>query len=131
MRDPLSRNFWPIDFFFSSSFSLVRSSSLFFFFFFSLGSGCWVLGKKKKKNGCTLTGVEPLNSLKNSEWWKPSDGTKQPWYLEWWVMSDENWVMNDERWKLSDQKKWTKEALNYCFKTTRDWAMGLLKYQLV
>ena len=37
--------------------------------------------------------------------WKiVSDGTKQHWYLEWWVMSDE-W------WKLSDQKNWTKQAL--------------------
>ena len=95
-------------FFFSS---LVWSSSLGFFFFFSfffpffftgLGLPHWVgfffffftrfefLGtQKKKKKSCTVTGVRPPNSVKNSEWWKLSNGTKQPWYLEWWVMEIE------------------------------------------
>ena len=38
----------------------------------------------------------PTNSVKNIEWWKVSDGAKQPWYLEWWVMSNEWWVTEIE-----------------------------------
>ena len=129
MRDPLSCNFWPTNFFFlllSHWFDLlhwlfffsfllhwVRSSSLFFFFFFSLGSSCRVLRKKKKAASWQAWGPKMV-------WKIVSDGTKQPWYLEWWLMSDEWWmmkiewwVMSDEWWKLSDQKKWTKQALKY------------------
>ena len=34
--------------------------------------------KRKRKKSCIMTGVGPPNSVKNSEWWKLSDGTKQP-----------------------------------------------------
>ena len=125
MRDPLSCNFWPTNFFFPSSFSLVRSSSLvfffpfsftgfgllhyffFFFFFFSLGSGCWVLGKKKKKS-CIVTGVGPQNGLKNSEWWYQTTLVFRVMIDEWWVMNDENWVMSDEWWVM--EIEWSKKV---------------------
>ena len=115
MRDPLSCTFWPTDFFFIFFLFLTGLVFTGFFFFFSfllhwvwsssLGSvffigfffftGFEFLGtrKEKKKKSCTVTGVGPLNSVKNSEWWKLSDGTKQPWYFEWWVMSDGNLVI--------------------------------------
>ena len=87
-----SLGFFFFFFFLSSSLGLVFFTGFlffsFFFFFFSLGSGFWVLEKKKKKS-CIVTSVGPPKSVKNSEWWKPSDGTKQPWYLEWWVMEIE------------------------------------------
>ena len=42
----------------------------------------------------------PPNSVKNSEWCKLSDCTKQPWYLECWVMKIEWWVMSDGNWMI-------------------------------
>ena len=88
-------------FFLSSSLGSVFFT-VFFFFFFLTGFGFLGIGKKKKrKKSCTVIGMGPPNSVKNNEWWKLSDSTKQPWYLEWWVMSDGNLVI----------KKWTKQAL--------------------
>ena len=53
-----------------------------------------------------VTGMEPINNVKNIEWWEVSDGAKQTWYFKWWVMSDE-W------WKLSDQKNLSKQTLRF------------------
>ena len=53
-----------------------------------------------------VTGMGPINSVKNIEWWEVSDGAKQTWYFKWWVM-------NDEWWKLSDQKNLSKQTLRF------------------
>ena len=71
-----------------------------FFFFFHWVRVARYLEIKKKKKSCTVTGMGPPNSVKNSEWCKLSDCTKQPWYLEWWVMKIEWWVMSDGNWMI-------------------------------
>ena len=61
---------------------------------------------KLLEKAALVTGMEPINSVKNIEWWEVSDGAKQTWYFKWWVMSDE-W------WKLSDQKNLSKQTLRF------------------
>ena len=52
----------------------------FFFFFLSFGEfGYW----KKKKSTVPANKYGPANSVKNIEWWKLGDGTKQVWKIEW------------------------------------------------
>ena len=59
-------------------------------------------GKKKMHQ---VTGMRPINSMKNIKWWQVSDGTKRLGYFKWCMMSDEWWVKSDEKY-------WSKQALN-------------------
>ena len=80
MRDPLSRTFWPIDFFFLFLSHWVGLHWFFFFFFVGFG----FLGTRKKK--LHRDGCGPPNSVKNSEWWYQI-------ILVFRVMSDKNWAI--------------------------------------
>ena len=64
-----------------------------------------------------VTGMEPINNVKNIEWWEVSDGAKQVWYFR--VMSDEWWVTEIE-WLKKSIQTWAKRFSIWDFQRVKE-----------